>query len=265
MQKGEIDIIYFVVITTLIILLLIISVVLLVISYRRRQDSYFSHLDTLHSEHEKELLKLHLETQEKTFEYVSKEIHDNIGQYISLAAWQLNGLKYGDNGINKDQLDPVTLLLNRTLNDLRSLSKSMSPDYVTRRGIIEAMEEQAELIRKSTGLPLTMEQSGERCYLNEERELIVFRIFQESVSNTVRHADANHISISLYFGPDSLVMKIVDDGKGFNYEELNTSNITSRGSGLSNMTRRAALAGGNLQIRSQPGEGTTIELAIPYS
>jgi two-component system NarL family sensor kinase len=263
MQKDGISLFYFAVITTLVVLMLLIFVVALLVSYKRKQDLYFSNLQTIKINHEKELLKMQLEVQEETILSLSREIHDNIGQYISLAAWQLNSLRFTENSVSHAQIENVTSLLGKVLDDLRGLSKSMNPDFISKQGLFEAISEQVGMIKNASRFNIELNIIGEKKYLEERTEIIIYRIFQEAINNIVKHSEADHVDINFNYTKDQLILTIKDNGYGFPVEFDENDSFASTGSGLNNMRKRAKLINAEFSIHSEQGKGTTVILEMP--
>jgi two-component system sensor histidine kinase DegS len=115
----------------------------------------------------------------------------------------------------------------------------------------------------AAGVKAHFETAGPERRMPTNLETAIFRIIQEAVTNIIRHAGAESASISIDFEETSIAVHIEDDGKGFDLDEAMRATREGRGLGLLSMKERAALLGGVLNIRSQPGQGTQIGLEIP--
>lgn len=227
-------------------------------AYQKKQTAFQSQLETIRNNYEKELLKTQLEIQEQTFQYISREIHDNVGQFISLAKLNLNMLDMNNKESASLQVHNSTELLTRALDDLRDLSKSFSSDMVRDAGLAKAIEIQVSQLQKTGTYDIVFEVRGNYDYMQDERELILFRIMQEAINNIIRHAKANQIIIILSCSEDHLEMYIHDNGNGFNL-----SGISKNTGGINNMKKRANLINATFKMESSSGKGTSIIINSP--
>ena len=221
--------------------------------YQKRQIAFQGELETVRNNYEKEILKTQLEIQEQTFQYISQEIHDNVGQFISLAKLNLNMLDINNSLSAQEQIHNSTELLTRALDDLRDLSKSFSSDMIRSAGLVKAIELQVSQLQKAGRHAIDFQVLGNYHYMQEEKELILFRIVQEAINNIVRHAEAGKISIVLTCSSDMIELRVHDNGKGF--DPLAPLHHVG---GISNMKKRAKLINADFQVESSPETGTNI-------
>lgn len=207
-----------------------------------------------------ELLKAQLEIQEQTFNNISQEIHDNVGQILSLAKVQINIMNESES-MSREMLNEVKENVGKAMTDLRDIAKSLSSERIRSLSIHSAVSNEAERINKSGISQVTVSVDGDELKMNEQKKLILFRIIQESLQNSIKHANASQIKIHFHYLPDNLHVIIRDNGKGFDTEEALKNNS---GLGLLNIKTRAALTGGTSTIESVLNEGTTININIPY-
>ena len=248
----------FIIISTLLIVLLISFITFIVYRYQQKQNVYYKDLEELKIAHANEMLQSQLEIQEQTFENISREIHDNIGQKLTLAKLHLNTLNLNDTGKATIQLNDSVSMISEAINDLSDISRSMSSEIILNNGFIRALEFEITQLNKSGLFKLKLQVTGEPVFLESQRELVLFRIVQEALNNIVKHAAARAITIFLHYNEQLMSLKITDDGKGF----ANGKNVET-GTGLANMKRRAGLLQGNFTINSQLGNGTEINIKIP--
>lgn len=228
------------------------------IHYRRRQNA--REKKAMQDQFDQQLMQTRLEIQEQTFRYLSEEIHDHVGQLLSLAKIQLSSVRDTepvDHGLIKDVYANVT----RALQDLRSLAKGLHAGHIRHFSIREAVDEEVQRIRKAGGLKVSVTSEGEEKKIKEEKQLILFRIIQECLQNCLKHAAASNINIGFTWYPEQLRVRVRDDGQGFDTEN---AAALAGGLGLENIRNRAQLSGGSSVIHSQPGEGTTVTVQIPY-
>ena len=207
------------------------------------------------------LLQTQLEIQEQTLKNISQEIHDNIGQALSLAKLNLNTMP----GTNDEQLQQKISnskeLVSKAIVDLRDLSRSLNTDYVADMGLQRAIEYELELINKSAAIKTKMHVDGFPFRFDKQKELILFRIVQEVLNNIIKHAAATQIQVVLNYKPAGLEMQLSDNGKGFDNAADNGG--PSFGLGHRNMHNRAKLIGASFAIRSSLGKGTEINIILP--
>jgi signal transduction histidine kinase len=227
------------------------------------QKKKFQHardLLTINEKYKAEMLKAQLEMQEQTFNHISQEIHDNVGQVLSLAKVQVNIMTEGEK-LDYEMLNEIKQNIGKAMTDLRDIAKSLSSDHIRSLSTHSAVLNEAERINKTGIIHVDVLAEGEERRPDEQRRLILFRIIQESMQNIIKHANASNVSIKFSYLTDSLLTEIKDNGKGFDSEiALRSGN----GLGLSNIKTRATLMGGTSHIDSIKGEGTTITINIPY-
>jgi two-component system, NarL family, sensor kinase len=253
MQDGKLTLIIIFIICILLIAAMAAYIAWILFLYQKKQTAFQSELETIRNNYEKELLKTQLEIQEQTFQFISQEIHDNVGQFISLAKLNLNILDINNKESATKLVQNSTELLTKALDDLRDLSKSFSSDMIRNDGLVKAIELQVSQLQKSGNYNIAFKVKGNYTYMHEEKELIIFRIMQEAINNIVRHANASQIIITLCCANDGLEMYIHDNGKGFD-----VINKISNTGGINNMTKRAKLINADFKIDSSAEEGTTI-------
>ena len=253
------NIILFIVLSTILILLLVCLIVFFVYRYQQKQNAYFKNLEEIRVAHDNILLQSQVEMQEMTFENISREIHDNIGQKLALAKLLLNTLPYNVIDKLQEQVESSVNILSEVVNELSNLSRSMSNEFVLENGIIKATETALTQIKKSDVYTTNFQYFGESVYMNINRELILFRVIQESLHNIIKHAEAKHIDVKLRYGVNTLALQIADNGKGFPI-----SNDCHTGTGIKNMQKRIRLLNGSYIIDSKASMGTIIKIEIPY-
>ena len=250
-------IVIFVIVCTLLIALLIGFITTMVYRYQQKQNGYFKDIESLKTSHENALLQSQLEMQEQTFQNISREIHDNIGQKLTLAKLHLNTLNFGEKEKTLLQVTDSVNMISEAINDLTDISRSMSSEIILNNGLIKALEFEATQLKKSGIYTISLSATGNTVFLNTSTELVLFRIVQEAISNIIKHAEATLIDIHLHYGITLLTMEINDNGKGF------TTAKNQQGTGLQNIKKRAAMLNGSLNISSIANEGTKITIEIP--
>ena len=247
-----------VIIASLIFSFLVSSIIYFVVLYRNKQQKNQKEQEELQANFRQELLKTQLEVQEHTLNYISSEIHDNVTQVLSFVKLTLANIASSSEGEKKSKINETRELVAQTITDLRDLSKSLSLEYITSLGLLKTIEKEAERINKSGLLEVTIIKEGKVYSLGEQRELVLFRIFQETLNNTLKHADAKHLKIILQYHHDLFNLTLEDDGSGFSVQMIDSK----LGSGLKNIENRASLIGGTANIVSAPDKGCCTKISL---
>ena len=251
--------IIFIIVSVILILFLVVFIAVIIYRYQQKQNTYFAAMETLKASHENELLQSQLEMQEQTFQNISREIHDNIGQKLTLAKLHLNTLDYTDSVKTLTQVSGSVNMIGEAINDLSDISRSMSSENILSNGLIKALEFEVAQIEKSGLYDINLSVTGNTLFLDASKELVLFRIFQEALNNIIKHANASAIIIDLHYNTTILSLNIFDNGIGFSSEQ----NCT-KGSGLTNMKKRTAMLNGQFTVNSKPNTGTNITIKIPF-
>lgn len=228
--------------------------------HKRRQLAHLLEKAALQHTFDQQLLQSRLETQEQSFQYFSEEIHDNVGQVLSVVGmhlYQLESLCEG--GRARKLATQSSELLNKAIADLRTISHTLNAQYVSRAGLVESLQQELDYINSVKGAQCRLELSGDPVALSADRETLLYRILQEAMGNALKHARATEIVISIRYGQDSLTAAVADNGQGFDAAAAGSSRA---GLGLTNMQLRAGLLGGTLQVQSHPGAGTALSLTV---
>lgn len=256
--NGEIELT--ILLGTSLILLFAITIVFLISIFNKKNQLYLKEKEIIKSSYEQSILQSQIEIQEQTFNYISQEIHDNVGQILSLAKVQLNIMNESET-MSKELLNDVKENISKALSDLRDISKSLSSERIRTLGLYETVAKEAENINKSGVIQIATSMEGKEREMNEQKKLILFRIIQESLQNGLKHAAASDINLLFNYREDELQVTIKDNGKGFDIDEV----IKKRaGLGLLNIKTRTLLTGGTCTIESELNKGTCIKIKIPY-
>ena len=240
--------------TTLIFFLLGGFAVAFTIIYKKKQQKQKVENIKRELNFQNELLLTQVEIQEKTLETISQEIHDNIGQVLTAALLTLRIIKTEDTKL-KEEIALVNQLMSDALKDLRNLSQSLNTDKILDKCLIEAVDFELTILKR-TGINTNLNVTGKYSGILPQKELILFRIIQESLSNIIKHARAKSITINIAYINQQLTIEITDDGVGFNI------NDKSKGIGLKNILNRSKLIGAETEIISEVNIGTRTVLSL---
>jgi two-component system, NarL family, sensor kinase len=252
------DIIVLIISACLVFLLLLIFIVAFMFIYNKRQLGNELALKHVREKYDQEILKTQLEIREQTLKTISEEIHDNMGQVLSVVVLSLSAIEFTDPELDASRIENSTKLVKRVINDLRNLSKTMDAENMARVGLPAIIRYELELLDKSGLYRTFFDCQGQEYRLEPSRETVVYRIVQESLNNVLKHARASEVRIMVVFEPDNLRIGISDNGVGFDVMQQGGD-----GAGLKNMKKRIALIGGSLNIVSEAGAGTRLELVVP--
>ena len=261
MQKESSEIIITVIAGTITLLLLGALMISFLFLYRSRHRRHIREKEQMKQSYERELLKTQLEIQEQTFRHISQEIHDNIGQMLSLTKLNLATMDPSRPSTLEEKIYDSKKLVGQAISDLRNLSHGLSTDHITDQGLARSIEHELEMIRKSGDYETVFQLEGTPYPLDKQNELIIYRITQETLNNIIKHAASQKIIIHLRYQPEELTLSIIDNGKGFDCTHL--TNNSSFGLGIKNMHNRARLIGAGFLISSTLEEGTCVMITIP--
>lgn len=206
----------------------------------------------------KELMQSKLEVNEQILKNISAELHDNVAQVLGMAKMQLHLLsgKVIDNPAKK-MAEETTTLVGDAIKEIRSMSHTMNGNYILKAGLHECIDKDLKRISDASRIKCKFFQKGQAYEIGEDKELMVFRIIQECITNAVKHAEASEIRVTLKYEPNTLQTTIIDDGKGMDTEKK------GNGMGLDNIKERVRLLRGTVAISSEDNKGTTILIRIP--
>ncbi len=224
---------------------LALTVILLFAIFQKRKNKLVRFQQETENKFKEEIIETQIEIREETLRNISWELHDNIGQLLTLAKIQLNEADETCGNVSE-----ASETISHCLKELRSLSKLINPDTFTSLTLIEALQMEIQRFNRMKYLETTLEYNEETFDLNTKVETIIFRMLQEFFTNTIKHSKATKLNVKLNYTQDTLEIKANDNGKGFDITQ------PSRGIGLSNIKNRAKIIGAKAIIESQKGEGT---------
>jgi YD repeat-containing protein len=207
-----------------------------------------------------QLQQSQLEIQEQTFNAISREIHDNVGQILSLAKVQLSIIDQSES-FDKALVSEAKESVSKAMTDLRDISKSLNSERIQLSSLVEITGQELQRINRSGIMLTSLTVDGQEQVVAQQKKLIIFRIIQEAFQNILKHSHAKNIDVTFNYDTHQLRISITDNGKGFD-KELTTNND---GLGLQNIFTRTALIGGTAQINSIINKGTIITIILPYA
>lgn len=223
---------------------------------------------TVRKESEKKIRALShrlLNAHEDERKRLSRELHDDLGQ-------RLNAVKIGVDTLADDAADfpadifarvtSLSRILQSSIDSVRNLCAGLRPSSLERSGLVEAIRNDCANLTADHGLKIALKSSGmKKVRLDSEAEINLYRVFQETLHNVMKHAGASEVAISLIASHPIVRMRIEDNGKGFNVRTDLAKN--DKKLGLVGIAERVDLMGGTFELVSRPGVGTRIVVEIP--
>jgi signal transduction histidine kinase len=261
-QTQEIYVV--VLIATALALLLVGFIVTMLFLYQRRQHRQEQQLVRIKDEYQQELLRSQLEIQETTFKTIAMELHDNIGQVLSVVKLSLSILPLDKEHPAYESVQSSRQMLNKVIYDMGNLTKSLHTDRIAQIGLVEAMRFDLDSLRRTGLLEVDFSVDGTEYRLEDQRSIFLYRMFQEMLNNILKHSKATRVNIAVNYSIDNkFVLQVEDNGVGFDVDKKRAQASSSSGIGLKSMTNRASLIGAQISVQSQPGKGTSIQVEVP--
>jgi PAS domain S-box-containing protein len=198
---------------------------------------------------------------------IAREVHDELGQALTGLKMDLSWLisKLSEAGVKArrhsiaDKIQSISNLINTTIKTVRRIATELRPDVLDDLGLVAAIEWQVHDFQKRTGIKCEFTPGVEDIGLDQDRSTAVFRIFQETLTNIARHANATRVNTRLRKDTGNIMLEVEDNGRGITEEEISNS----KSLGLLGMRERAFLLGGEVNITGRREKGTTVTVRIP--
>lgn len=240
----------FIIVFTITLLIIVLTMIFVYLIFIRKKTKLLIEQKEKDLHFEKELATSQVEMKEQTLNYIGQELHDDLGQKLSVVRLRQNQLIPKLTNAEKEELSELNELLGECIQDVRNLSKTLITEQIIHFGLIESIEREIKRIKKLRLLTIEFISQKHDIDITPKHGLILFRIIQESINNILKHSRAKNVAIKLEDDQDALQITITDNGKGFN------TNIINDGSGLKNMELRAKLIHAEFSIQSKLEEGT---------
>ncbi|MES2005456.1 MAG: ATP-binding protein [Bacteroidota bacterium] len=256
MQKENEDIIIAILAGSFFILLFGSATFFIVVNSVKRKKQMIHEKEIQAEQFRRQILEAQLEMQEHTFRIVSQEIHDNVGQILSLAKLNLNIVTYQQK--ETEAYQTIKELVATAITELRDLGTGYYADKLAAEGLVSAIRHLVNQISKTRLFMVSFKSEFERLALDKDKIIFLYRMVQESLNNIVKHSSAIHVDVSIYRQKEHIYISIKDDGRGFE----NTLSDTKKGIGLSSLRNRASMIDAEVQINSQINKGTVVTLVF---
>lgn len=196
-----------------------------------------------------------LRAQEEERARVARDLHDEVNQSLTGLLLRLEAVREAAPPELEPELAETRALANQAMRELLSLARQLRPTALDDLGLAAAIGGQVEQLERP-GLAAELSIDGDFSDLDDDVQLVVYRVAQEALTNAARHSGAERVDVALRRSPDEVELSVADDGSGFAFEQ------SERGLGIGGMRERALLVGGELTIESRPGAGTTVRLRV---
>jgi signal transduction histidine kinase len=254
---GKTEQIASMIIFNLFFLFFIIAIIIFIKQYRIKKKEHLDMIYRQNIEHQKEILATQLEMQQQTMEEIGREIHDNVGQNLTLASIYAQQLSYENQApqINL-QIENITNIINQSLSDLRMLSKTLTDNTIKNNSLYTLLKAECEKINDLKACKIVFKSVAKNIDLPYQSKAVLIRVTQEFMQNSIKHADCKTINVSLVLKNETVILKLEDDGIGFD-----AFNVKSSGIGLTNMKKRTEMIKGVFDFQSN-GMGTKLTITI---
>ncbi len=252
----EFDDLQIVIIFSSIVLFTILAMVItLFYLFQKKKVAFILREKEKEKEFEETLKHSQIEIRENALKNIAWELHDNVGQLLSLARLELNILQPKSVN-NADKIQEVSTIIGDSLQEIRAISKTLNAEVINSLGIVESIQIEIDRFDRLKFIQTKFEIQGEEYDLPHKDEIILFRMIQEFFSNTIKHSQATKLEVTLDYSPNTFEICVNDNGQGF---DITTA---KKGSGLINIKSRAALINTKLKYDSSE-KGTQMKLTYP--
>lgn len=198
-----------------------------------------------------------LRAQEEERARVARDLHDEVNQSLTGLLLRLEAAREAAPPELEADLAEIRALANQAMRELLSLARQLRPTALDDLGLAAAVAGQVEQLARGE-VDAGFEAEGDFSDLDDDAQLVVYRVAQEALSNAARHSGSGQIGVRLRRpGDGGVELEVADDGRGFAFDE------SESGLGIPGMRERALLVGGELTIESRPDRGTTVRLTVP--
>ncbi|WP_370898621.1 sensor histidine kinase [Chryseobacterium gossypii] len=256
---GKTELLITIILFNIFFVLFVVAVMVYIRKYKQRKKEYLNEIEVKNEIHKRELLATQLEIQQATMQQIGRELHDNIGQKLTLVSLYTQQLLY-ENKVPEvsERIEQVSQIINQSLQDLRSLSKTLTDDNINQKEIVTLIQEEVDNTNSFKKCKVSFEHNFKQLDLGFAHKNVLLRITQEFIQNSIKHAHCKNIYITLNTSEEALwELNLRDDGIGFD-----SSRTISNGIGLTNMRNRAAIIGADFSIESRENIGTTLNIIL---
>ncbi len=241
-QGGEIILI----VSTLIIVLIVLFLVVLFTIFQQRKNKLLFEKAENKKRYEREIAETQIEIREETLRNISWELHDNIGQLLTLANIQMQHA-------SPENMGEISEIITKSLKEVRALSKAINPDFINNIKLKKALEIEIERFNRLNYIDASLKIIGAEKEINQKHGIVIFRMLQEFFSNTIKHSKASKLEVLVRYKKEAIEINAQDNGVGFDM-----SRVKLKGIGLQNIKARAKLINAEAKFKSEPQKGTSL-------
>jgi two-component system, NarL family, sensor kinase len=258
---SKVPVIFTIILGTLFVALFFVFLLIFIIAYFRKVYQMRAEQEKLEAHLANEVNNARNEIQQVTLNNISQEIHDNVGQLLSLTKMQLNLIEQRL-GEENSLIQEAKSNISHAMTDLRDLARGMSSERIRLLGLYDSVVQESARISKAGNLQVQVSASGNKWEPEHQKQLVLFRVIQECFQNVIKHANATKVVVHFTYMPHQFEISIIDNGIGFNYQpELNSAD----GMGLMNIVSRVKVVGGEVSLKSIEGNGCSVFISVPYN
>lgn len=258
---GQTEYFLIIVLFNVFLLAFIVAAITFVVQYKNKKRENKIQLAQQEIVHQKELLSMEMEIQLQTMQHIGREIHDNVGQKLTLASLYTQQLAYEKNAPDiNHKIENIGEIINQSLKELRYLSKSLTDNTIENGNIVDLLRQEFAKIEDLKKYKVKLDITSEDLTLPYQIKSVMVRVVQEFLQNSMKYASCKTVSIAVTKINNDLKIVLSDDGIGFDVE-----NGKHNGIGLVNMKKRVELLGGGYFLKSIKNEGTILTIEIPIS
>ncbi|MEM9920605.1 MAG: sensor histidine kinase [Bacteroidota bacterium] len=242
-------------------LLLALAIIIFFVIYQKRLFAQQEHIQQMNIDHQKKLLQYSFEAQESERKRIASDLHDEIGStlsairiYVHQLNHQLQAKRY------EDLKSDTTQMIDQAIHQIRGISHNLFPPNLEHLGLLQASRDFCQRIQKLNAIQIDFTHDL-HIKLPQKQELTLYRILQELVTNSLKHSQANTITLHLQQADNQISMVYQDDGKGF---DLKHQRQSSNGLGMKNIESRAHAIGANIAFQSGVQEGFQFRLVLEH-
>jgi signal transduction histidine kinase len=246
---------------TAVIMIMAIGIISFVLVYMRKQQQQQENLNNINILHQRNLLEASVDSQENVRRQIGGDLHDEIGTLLSASKMSLSilGKNIADQESTKELVAQTTDLLNQAVANVRRISKDLMPSTLDQFGLVIALQEFSEKLTAYTGIPIFFKKINiDNQIFPKKIELIYYRIVQELINNSLKHANPTQINIILELADNKLIVVVNDNGIGFDMAKVMTN--PQNGIGIRNIQSRLSLIDGKVDYDVAPGKGAIIKI-----
>jgi signal transduction histidine kinase len=254
---GQTEYIISIIIFNLFFILFIVAIIVFIRQYRLKKKEHITMLYNQQIEHQKELLSTQIEIQTQTMQHIGREIHDNIGQKLTLASLYAQQIVFENKSEVNQNIENISNIINKSLIELRQLSKTLTDNSIETESIVSLLQVECDKVNAIKKCIFNYNKPSNQIQISYQVKSVLVRISQEFIQNSIKHANCEEISLSLHITNTNLLLQLEDDGKGFEIKKT-----SSNGIGLNNMKKRTEVIGGTYHLQSSK-TGTKLTIEIP--